>query len=77
MKSGGLILWNAIAISEMSKTSWQTEKLLMKDGLENHSEDQKNFLEQWLNIIRFQHEINQDFIKLTRKCHLVSFLGMD
>ena len=23
MKSGGLILWNAVAICEMSKTSWQ------------------------------------------------------
>ena len=37
MKNGGLILWNAIAICEMSKTSWQKGKLLMKDDLENHS----------------------------------------
>ena len=28
MKSGGLVLWNAIAISEMSKTSWQMVKTL-------------------------------------------------
>ena len=37
MKSGGQILWNAIAICEMSKTSWQTGKLLMNENLENHS----------------------------------------
>ena len=28
MRSGGRILWNAIAICQMSKTSWQTGKLL-------------------------------------------------
>ena len=33
MKNGGLILWNAIDICEMSKTSWQKGKLLMKDDL--------------------------------------------
>ena len=32
MKSGGQILWNAIAICEVSKTSWQMGKLLMRDG---------------------------------------------
>ena len=32
MKHGGLILWNGFAICEMSKTSWQKGKLLMKDG---------------------------------------------
>ena len=26
MKGGGLVLWNAIAIFEMSKTSWQKGK---------------------------------------------------
>ena len=35
MKDGGLLLWNAIAVREMSKTSWQTGKLRMKDDLEN------------------------------------------
>ena len=40
MKNGGLMLWNAIAICDMSKTSWQTGKLLMKDDSENHSKDQ-------------------------------------
>ena len=30
----------AIAICEMSETSWQTGKLRMKDDLENHSKGQ-------------------------------------
>ena len=29
-ENGGLILWNAAAIFEMFKTSWQMGKLLMK-----------------------------------------------
>ena len=40
MKNGGLVLWHATAICEMSKTSWQTGKLLTKDDSENHSTDQ-------------------------------------
>ena len=36
MKSGGLILWNAIAICEMFKISWQMGKHFMKDDSENH-----------------------------------------
>ena len=40
MKVGGQILWNADAICEMSKTSWQIGKLSMKDDLENHSKGQ-------------------------------------
>ena len=35
MKGDGLILWNAIAICEMSKTSWQMGKLRVKDVWEN------------------------------------------
>ena len=55
---------------EMSKTSWQMGKLTMKDSLENHSKGQYFLLELWLNITRFQHEINQDFINLARKFYL-------
>ena len=33
MISGGQIPWNAIAICEMSKTSWQTGKLIMNEDL--------------------------------------------
>ena len=40
MKGGGLTQWNAIAIWDMSMTSWQMGKLRMKDDLENHSKDQ-------------------------------------
>ena len=68
MTSGELILWNAIAICEMSKTSWQKGKLPTKDDLENHSNGQLFPLEQWLNIIRFQREIYQGFTNLARTC---------
>ena len=64
MKGGGLILWNAVAICEMSKTSKQTGKLRMEDDLENHSKGQQFLLEQWL------------MINFARKYYLVSFLGM-
>ena len=37
MISGGRILWNAIAICERSKTSWQTGKLRMNEDPGNHS----------------------------------------
>ena len=40
MISDGQVLWNAIAICEISKTSWQTGKLRMNEDLENHSKDQ-------------------------------------
>ena len=33
-------------------------------------------LEQWLNIIRFQREIFQEFINLERKYYMVSFLAL-
>ena len=40
MISGGQIPWNAVAICEMSKTSWQTGKLRMNEDLVNLSKDQ-------------------------------------
>ena len=36
-KSGGQIPWNAFAIREMSKTSWQTGKLRKEEDLGNQS----------------------------------------
>ena len=36
-ENGGLILWNAIAICKMFRTSYQTGKHLMKRDLENHA----------------------------------------
>ena len=76
MKSGGLILRNAIGVCKMSKTSWQTEKLRMNEDLGNLSKDQSYFFEHWLNMIRFQCEINQDFTNLARKYYQESFLDM-
>ena len=43
MKDGGPILWNAIAVCEMSKTSWQKGKLFMKDDLQNHQRANNSF----------------------------------
>ena len=40
MIRSGQIPWNAIAICEMSKISWQTEKLRMNEDLVNHLKDQ-------------------------------------
>ena len=53
MKSGGLILWNAIAICEMSKTSWQMGKHVTNGDLENHLKARSFRLVQWLKIILF------------------------
>ena len=36
MKGGGLILWNAIDICEVFKSSWQSGKLLMRGDSESH-----------------------------------------
>ena len=76
MKDGGLILWNAVAFCEMSKTCWQTGKHFMKGHLESRSKGQQFLLEQWLNIIRFQTEIYEDFINLVRQFYLVSLLAL-
>ena len=37
MISGGRILWNAIAVCEMTETSWQTGNLKMNEDLWNPS----------------------------------------
>ena len=37
MISGSWILWNAIAVSEMTKTSWQTGNLKKNEDLVNPS----------------------------------------
>ena len=46
MKNGGRILWNAIAICEVSKTSWQMGEHLMHGDLEDHLKDQSSRLAQ-------------------------------
>ena len=42
MISGGQILWNAVAIFEMTKTSWQTRNLKMNEDLGDLSQFRKN-----------------------------------
>ena len=40
MKGGGQILWNAVALFEMSATPGKMRKRHVKDDLENHSKEQ-------------------------------------
>ena len=56
MENGGLILWNAVAICETSKTSWQMGKLLMKSSRRIIERTSDSFLGQRLNVIRFLQE---------------------
>ena len=70
MKNGGLILWSAIAVCEMSKTSWQMGKLPVKGDSENHLEAQRFLLEQWWNVIQFLHDTSQDSTNLARQFYL-------
>ena len=51
--NGGLILWNAIAVCEMCKTSWHIGKHLLKGDLGNHTKAWLFRLVQWLNVILF------------------------
>ena len=76
MKNGGLILWNAIAICVVSKTSWQMGKLLMNGDLENHLRAQSFRLASWLNVIRFLHETSQGFTNVARIVYLENSLDM-
>ena len=69
MRCGGQILWNANAICEMSKTSWQTGELHMKEDLENHSKDHLFDLVHWSNTFQSPQEIKQGFINFERKYH--------
>ena len=64
MKNGGLNLWNAVAFCEMSKTSWQMGKLLMKGDTGNHFEVPYFLWVQWLSVIRFLHKTSQGFTNL-------------
>ena len=75
MKDGGLVVWNAIAICEMSKTSWQMGKTLYE---RRFGEPSKGPIIPCgaMADIRFRREINQHFINLARKYYLESFLGV-
>ena len=75
MRSGGQIQWNAIAICEMSKTSWQTGKLLMKEDLGNHSKDQLFHSEHQWNTFQTQRESKHEFINFVRMYYQGFFQG--
>ena len=70
MKSGGLVLWTAVAICEMLKTSWKTGTHFMEGDSENHLKAQSFRLVQWLNFIRFLQETRQGSTNLVRKFYL-------
>ena len=76
MISGGRILWNAIAICDMSRTSWQTGKLRMDEDLGNHSLDQSFHLVHWWNTSQIPKETKLEFINSVRKYYQVSFQDM-
>ena len=68
MKNGGLILWNAIAVCEMSKTSWQMGNHLANGDLDNHfRRPGQTFLAQWLKIIRSLRMTSQGFHQFGKK----------
>ena len=68
MKNGGLTLWNAIAICELSKISWQMGEHLVRDDSDNHLlKDQPCRMVQWLNIIRSHQKTSQGFTTLARQ----------
>ena len=74
MKNGGLILWNAIAVCEMSKTSWQIGNHLANGDLDNHfRRPGQTFLAQWLKIIRSLRMTNQGFHQFGQKVLLGMF----
>ena len=66
MRIGGQIPWNAVAICEMSKTSWQMGKLHTKGVLENDLKAQYFFLDNCLSNFLFLHETSQGFTNLAR-----------
>ena len=76
MNSGGMNPWNAIAICEMSKTSWRMGKLLVKDDSENHSKAWSYLSLHWLNIIRLLQEASPSSTNLARKFYLENSLDM-
>ena len=75
MKSGGQIQWNAIAICEMSKTSWQTGKLRMHEDLLNHSRDQVFHFAHWSKISQTPRETKRQSINSERKYYQGFSLG--
>ena len=76
MRSGSRVLWNAVAICEMSKNSWQTGFLRMNEDLENHLKNQLFHLVHWWNISQTPRETKREFIKSERKYYQESLQDM-
>ena len=70
MENGGLILWNANAICETFKISWQMGRHLIKKTIWTYRSVQ------WLNIIRFLQKTCQGFTNLVRKFYQEHTSGM-
>ena len=60
MESGGQSLWNAIAICETSKTSWQTGKLRVNEDLGNLSKDRLFHLVHWWKTSQIPKETQSE-----------------
>ena len=61
MKGGGQILWNAVAICEMSKISWQMGKFRMSEDSGSQSKDQSfHSAHQW-KISQIPRETEREF----------------
>ena len=75
MISGGLILWNAVAICEMSQTSWQTGKLRMNEDLVNHSKDLFFHLVHWWKNSQTPRETKARIHQFGKKVLPGIFLG--
>ena len=76
MISGGQILWNAIAICDMSKNYWQTGKIRMNEDLGNLSKDQILHFVHWWNTSQIPSETKLEFINSERKYYQESFQDM-
>ena len=76
VKDGGLILWCAGAICEMSKTSWQTGKLEWKTIWRTIQRVNNSFWSNGWRSSDFNARLNQDFINLARKSYQKSFFDM-
>ena len=77
MKNGGPVLWNAIAIYETFKISWQMGRHFMKDDSENHLMARIYRSVQWLNIIRFLQKASQGSLHFGEKVLPGIFLGYE
>ena len=65
----GLILWNAIFIGDMSKTSWKMEKHITKGASEKHFKAPSFRLVQWFDVHPISAKDHQGSTNLARRCY--------